>query len=168
MNDLLNDGQNSSAETKPEPAPKGDQKPIQSESKPKRGGRRPGAGRKPNLAKRLASALKPLTASEILAQVDVPAVFHDIFTKGSRSLKLQAVNALWDRAFGKPKQELGVSGAVTHVHRRDDLASMPKVVLEALVRAYDEVLTKHGLAAADISQEAEQNQPQIKPAESTE
>jgi hypothetical protein len=72
-------------------------------SKSKRGGKRPGAGRKPNLAKRLALVLKPMTATEILQQVDVPGVFRDIFKNGSRPLKLQAVNALWDRALGKPK-----------------------------------------------------------------
>jgi hypothetical protein len=69
-------------------------------SKSKRGGKRPDAGRKPNLVKFLASVLKPMTAAEILQQVDVSGVFSDIFKNGTKPLKLQAVNALWDRALG--------------------------------------------------------------------
>lgn len=85
-------------------------------SKSRRGGEPPGAGRKPNLAKRLASVLKPMTAAEIFRQVDVPGVFSDIFKNGSKPLKLQAVNALWDRASDKPKQDVSVSGALVHAH----------------------------------------------------
>ena len=51
--------------TTPEKLPQADS----SESKPKRGGRRPGAGRKPNLAKRLLSGVKPMTAAEALEGV---------------------------------------------------------------------------------------------------
>jgi hypothetical protein len=36
-----------------------------------REGRRPGAGRKPNIAKRLLGGLKPMTAAESLEGIDV-------------------------------------------------------------------------------------------------
>ena len=75
MNDLcMNEAQNSSAETKPETAPKSDQKPIQSESKPKRGGKRPGAGRKPNLAKRLLKGVTHATITDAVANIDIAMV----------------------------------------------------------------------------------------------
>ncbi len=141
--------------TMPKIAPQADS----DESKPKRGGKRPGAGRKPNLAKRLASVLKPMTAVEILQQVDVPGVFRDIFKNGSRPLKLQAVNALWDRALGKPKQDVSVSGGLLHTHTRDPfLASLPKEALEALSRSYDEVLAKYATPVLDVAQDGPQNQ----------
>jgi hypothetical protein len=123
------------------------------------GGKRPGAGRKPNLAKRLASVLKPMSAAEILQQVDVPGVFRDIFKNGSRPLKLQAVNALWDRALGKPKQDMSVSGGVLHVHTRDPrLTDLPKEAVEALARSYDEVLAKYSIPVLDIAQDGPHNQ----------
>jgi hypothetical protein len=134
-------------------------------SKSRRGGKRPGAGRKPNLARCLASVLKPMTASEILQQVDVPGVFSDIFKNGSRPLKLQAVNALWDRALGRPKQDVSVSGGIVHAHTRDPfLASLPKEALEALARSYDEVLAKYSTPVLDLAQDSPHNQIESKPA----
>ncbi len=132
---------------------------VESRKSKAHGGRRPGAGRKPNLAKRLASVLKPMTAAEILRQVDVPGVFSDIFKNGSRPLKLQAVNALWDRALGKPKQDVSVSGGLLHTHTRDPfLASLPKEALEALARSYDEVLAKYATPVLEVAPDGPHNQ----------
>ena len=132
------------------------------ESKPKRGGKRPGAGRKPNYAKRLLSGVKPVTAAEALEGVDVRAIVHDLLKNGSRPVKLQTLTVLWDRIFGKPKQEIGVSGGLLHAHTRDPrLAAMPKDALEALAKAYDEVLSKYPL---DAPQDGPQNQIESKPA----
>lgn len=133
-------------------------------SKSNRGGKRPGAGRKPNPAKRLASVLKPMTAAEILQQVDVPGVFSDIFKNGSRPLKLQAGSALWDRALGKPNQDVSVSGGLLHAHTRGPfLASLPKEALEALARSYDEVLAKYSTPVSDVAQDGPHNQIGSKP-----
>ncbi len=60
-------------------------------------------GQETQLGEAIGLVPKPMTATEILQQVDVPGVIRDIFKNGSRPLKLQAVNALWDRALGKPK-----------------------------------------------------------------
>jgi hypothetical protein len=118
------------------------------ESKPKRGGKRQGAGRKPNIARRLLSGVKPVTAAEALDGIDVQAIVHDLLKNGSRPVKLQTLTVLWDRIFGKPKQDVSVSGGLVHAHTRDPLlASLPKEALEALARSYDEVLAKHALAA---------------------
>jgi hypothetical protein len=114
------------------------------ESKRSRGGKRPGSGRKPNIAKRLLAGAKPATAAEALAGIDVRAVVHDLLKNGSRSVKLQTLTVLWDRIYGKPKQDVSVSGAMVHAHVRDPfLAALPKEALEELARSYDNVLTKY-------------------------
>jgi hypothetical protein len=129
------------------------------ESKSVRGGRRPGAGRKPNLAKRLLSGVKPVTAAEALAGIDVQAIVHDLLKNGSRPVKLQTLTVLWDRIFGKPKQDVSVSGGLVHAHTRDPfLASLPKEALEALSRSYDEVLAKYSTPVLDVAQDGPHNQ----------
>jgi hypothetical protein len=122
------------------------------ESKTKRGGKRPGAGRKPNLARRLLKGVKPATAAEALEGIDVKAIVHDLLKNGSKSVKLQTLTVLWDRIYGKPKQEIGVSGGLTHAHIRDPLLSvLPKEDLEALAEAYNSVLAKHRLPAVSTA-----------------
>jgi hypothetical protein len=45
--------------------------------------------------------------------------------------------------YGKPKQDVSVSGGIVHAHTRDPfLVSLPKESLEALARTYDEMLRK--------------------------
>jgi hypothetical protein len=123
-----------------------------------RGGKRPGSGRKPNIAKRLLAGAKPATAAEALAGIDVRAVVHDLLRNGSRSVKLQTLKVLWDRIYGKPKQDVSVSGAMVHAHVRDPfLATLPKEALEELARSYDNVLTKY------VPQDGPHNQIESKP-----
>jgi hypothetical protein len=65
-------------------------KPVQSDStliKKQHGGKRPGAGRKPDVIKRMIGRLKPATAMEVLSSVDVEKVIGEIFAKGSLTLK---------------------------------------------------------------------------------
>jgi hypothetical protein len=132
--------------------PQADSTPI----KKQHGGKRRGAGRKPNLSKRLAARLTPATAGEVLSEIDVMAIYRDIFKNGSRTLKAQCVKDLWDRHFGKPKQDVNVAGGIVHAHVRDPfLASLPKEALEALARTYDELLAKH---ARNASQDGPHNQ----------
>jgi hypothetical protein len=117
------------------------------QSKPaieRRGGKRPGAGRKPNLAKRVLAGVKAKTAADILAGIDSQALVDDLLKNGSKQIKWQVLTALWDRVYGKPKQDVSVSGGIVHAHTRDPfLASLPKEALEALARTYDELLAKH-------------------------
>jgi hypothetical protein len=129
------------------------------DSKGKRGGRRPGAGRKPNLAKRLLSGVKPLTAAEALEGIDVRVIVHDLLKNGSRPVKLQTLTVLWDRIYGKPKQEMSVSGGLLHAHTRDPrLTELSTEALEELARKYDEVLAKHALPTLDVASDGPQNQ----------
>ena len=130
--------------------------------KDKRGGKRPGAGRKPNYAKRLLSGVKPITAAEAIEGVNIKALVHDLLQNGSRQVKLQTLTVLWDRIYGKPKQDVAVSGAFVHAHARDPrLAALPQEALLELARAYDEVLVKH---LPNAAQDGLQNQIESLPA----
>jgi hypothetical protein len=82
----------------------------------KHGGKRPGAGRKPNLVKRLIGRLVPSSASQILDRVDVKGTIVEIMKKGSLALKQRTLADLTDRAWGRPAQAVSVSGAVVHAH----------------------------------------------------
>jgi hypothetical protein len=80
----------------------------------RRGGRRKGAGRKPNYLKKL--GLKPVTAASLLATVDeeklVVALLHD----KSADVRLRAWTTLREQAYGKPRQTVGLSGGVGVAH----------------------------------------------------
>ncbi len=84
--------------------------------KKQHGGKRPGAGRKPDLLKRMIGRLKPAGAGELLAAIDVEATIAEIMKKGSLSLKQRTLADLMDRAWGRPAQALSVSGSVVHAH----------------------------------------------------
>jgi hypothetical protein len=142
----------------PENAPHGES----IESKSKRGGKRAGAGRKPNLAKRLARQVTHATAGQILGSLDTEAMFRDIFKNGSRPLKLQAWIALNDRYFGKPKQDVGMSGSITHAHVWRPLANynLTDEELQTLAAVQKKMLPP----ASDASQNGHQNQIESKPA----
>lgn len=86
----------------------------------------------------------------------------DLLKNGSRQLKWQVLTASWERVYGKPKQDVSVSGGIVHAHTRDPfLASLPKEALEALARTYDELLAKH---VQNVDQDGSQNQIKSKPA----
>lgn len=71
-------------------------------------------------------------------------------------VRLQALNFLYDRMLGKPKQDVSVSGGLIHAHTRDPfLASLPKEALKQLARSYDEILAKY---IPNASQNGSQNQ----------
>ena len=87
----------------------------------------------------------------------------DPLKNGSRPVKLQTLTVLWDRIFGKPKQEIGVSGGLLHAHTRDPrLASLSKEALEELARAYDDIVAVPSVL--EVAQDAPQNQTESRPA----
>jgi hypothetical protein len=101
----------------------------------RRGGRRKGAGRKPNYLKRL--GLKPATAAQLLATVDeeklVTALLHD----KSADVRLRTWTTLREQVFGKPRQQIGLAGAmaVASVHQEvsdEDLDAHIKALTEQL------------------------------------
>jgi hypothetical protein len=151
---LQTDGENSSA-VEPEI-------PVQTESeqsKSRRGGKRPGAGRKPNLVKRLLKGVHQDTVAVAVRDIDVAGVISQLLKSRREVVRLQTLNFVFDRLLGKPKQELGVTGGMVHAHVRDPLlATLPRETLDALATAYDAIVTKHALPSPDAAQDGPQNQ----------
>jgi hypothetical protein len=61
------------------------------QSKRSHGGKRRGAGRKPNLAKCLLAGVRAKTAADILATIDTQALVNDLLKNASRLLKWQVL-----------------------------------------------------------------------------
>jgi hypothetical protein len=132
---------------------------VEQERKPPRGrgGKRPGAGRKPNYLKRL--GIKAITAAELLAHVDEPELWKGLLTHKSPDVRLRTLQYLTDRRDGKAKQAVEVSGGLLHAHtayRDPKLAALSQEELQAL----DALTRKLALPAPD----GPQNQIESKPA----
>jgi hypothetical protein len=135
------------------------------ESKRARGGKRRGAGRKPNLAKALLKGVSRTTILAAVENVDVGSIITGLLHSKREQTRLEALHFVFDRIIGKPKQDLTLSGGVVHAHTRDPfLASLPKEALEALSRSYDEVLAKYSMPVLDVVQDGPHNQIESKPA----
>lgn len=94
--------------------------------------------------------------------MNIKALVHDLLNNGSRQVKLQTLTVLWDRIYGKPKQDVAVSGAFVHAHARDPrLAALPQEALLELARAYDDILVKH---VPNVGHDGPQNQIESTPA----
>lgn len=83
-----------------------------------RGGKRPGAGRKPGKvgeAKRTVAEMARGYAN------DAMATLHKIAMKGeSEAARVSAANAILDRAYGKPTQAIEHSGAMNIIVAQED------------------------------------------------
>jgi hypothetical protein len=128
------------------------------EPKSKRGGKRPRAGRKPNLAKVLLRGVSRNTILAAVEDVDVGSIIIGLLRSKREQTRIEALHFIFDRVMGKPKQDLSVTGGVIHAHVRDPLlASLPKEALEALGRSYDDILAKYARPVLDVSQDGPQN-----------
>ncbi len=119
---------------------------VEAAQKSKRGGKRIGAGRKPNYLKRL--GIKAITAAEILAHVDEPELWQGLLTHKSPDVRLRTLQYLTDRRDGKPRQAVDVSGGILHAHttyRNPQLAALSPEELTAL----DALTKKLALPAPD-------------------
>jgi hypothetical protein len=139
------------------------------ESKPSRGGRRPGAGRKPNPVKIVLKGTSRTTLLQALENVDpqlVAAKITKLLQSKREIIWLQTLNFIYDRMLGKPKQDVSVSGAFITAEVRDPvLLGWPKEALAKLAGRYDvayrETVREFGL---EVAQDAHQNQIESKPA----
>jgi hypothetical protein len=135
------------------------------EPKSGRGGKRPGAGRKPNLVKVLLKGVSRNTILAAVENVDVGSIIIGLLRSKREQTPIEALHFIFDRVMGKPKQDLSVTGGVIHAHVRDPLlASLPKEAMEALARSYDDVLAKYAKPVLDVSQDGPPNQTESKPA----
>jgi hypothetical protein len=101
----------------------------------RRGGRRPGSGRKPKWAKKL--GIKPTSAAILLACVDEMELARSLLHDKSADVRLRTWITLREEVFGKPKQQIGLAGAmaVARVHQEvsdEDLDAQIKAVTEPL------------------------------------
>ena len=128
------------AVTKLEIEPQAESPPI----KKGPGGKRPGAGRKPNLSKILLKGVSRNTILAAVENVDVGSIIIGLLKSKREQVRLETLHFIFDRVIGKPQQDLSLTGGIVHAHTRDPLlASLPKEALDALLHAYDEVLSKH-------------------------
>ena len=130
---------------------------LQQNGMPKaRGGKRPGAGRKPNYLKRL--GIKAITAAEILAHHDEPELWKGLLTHKSPDVRLRTLQYLTDRRDGKAKQAVEVSGGLLHAHtayRDPKLAALSQEELISL----DALTKKLALPSPDASQNQIESKP---------
>jgi len=132
------------------------------ESKAKRGGRRPGAGRKPNLAKRLLKGFSRAAIAEAVADVDVGAVVTSLLKSKREKTKLETLIFLRDTMIGRPAQNVSLSGGVLHAHTIwRPLAALSDEEVQ-LLDAITKKLTAP--AVSNTSQDGPQNQIESKPA----
>jgi hypothetical protein len=111
-----------------------------------RGGKRPGAGRKPDYLKRL--GIKAITAAEILAHHNEPELWQGLLNNKSADIRLRTLQYLTDRRDGKAKQAVDVSGGLLHAHtayRDPRLAALSEEELQRL----DSITKKLALPASD-------------------
>jgi hypothetical protein len=140
---------------------------VPSQHKNLRGGKRPGAGRKPNYLKRL--GIKAITAAEILAHHDEPELWKGLLTHKSPDVRLRTLQYLTDRRDGKAKQAIEVKGGLVHAHTayRDPklaaLSSEELLALDALTRKlalpapntlYNQIESNSAIEASDVDSEA--------------
>ena len=128
------------------------------ESKSKRGGKRPGAGRKSNPTKLLRGVSRETLAAGV-ANIDIAAVLAGLLRSKREIIRLQTLNFVYDRMLGKPKQDVSVSGGLLHAHtayRDPKLAALSPEELANL-----DALTRKLALPAPVTP---QNQIESKPA----
>ena len=151
------------AETQSQPIPALETAVIgeSGQSKSKRGGRRPGAGRKPNLAKRLLKGFSRGAIAEAMANVDVGAVVTSLLKSKREKTRLETLIFVRDTMIGRPAQNVSLSGGLVHAHT----AWRPLATLsDEEVQMLDAITRKLVAPVADASPDGPQNQTQSKPA----
>jgi len=84
--------------------------------KPGRGGKRPGAGRKPNLAKRLLKGFSRDAIAVAMTDIDVGAVITSLLKSKRERTKLETLIFVRDTLVGRPAQAVTLSGGLVHAH----------------------------------------------------
>src|SRR5260370_32062815 len=75
------------------------------QSKPKRGGKRAGAGRKQNLAKRLLKGFSRAALTEAAGTIDCGAVLVGLLKSKKEKTRLEALIFLRDTVIGRPAHD---------------------------------------------------------------
>jgi hypothetical protein len=147
------------AVTKPEISPQA----YSGESKPKqRGGKRPGAGRKPNLAKQLLKGLTRDAIALAVQDIDIGAVITSLLKSKRERTKLETLVFLRDTLHGRPAENVQLSSSMVHAHT----VWRPLADLTDDEMAFLDKVTKKlsAPAASEASPDGPQNQIESKPA----
>jgi hypothetical protein len=79
-----------------------------------RSGKRPGAGRKPNLAKRLLKGFSKETIAEAMQEIDCIQTIKGLLKSRSERIRLETLIFMWDRVYGRPvQQQVSVNAELT-------------------------------------------------------
>jgi len=133
------------------------------ESKSKRGGKRPGAGRKPNLAKMLLKGFSREAIAEGAASVDVGAIIAKLLKSKREKTVLETLAFVRDTTMSRPAQNVSLSGGLVHAHTAwRPLASLSDEQFEQLGAIMKTLGTP--TAVSNTSQDAPHNQIESKPA----
>ncbi len=127
---------------------------------PKRGGKRPGAGRKPNLAKMLLKGFSREAIAEGAARVDVGAIIARLLKSKREKTVLETLAFVRDTTMGRPAQNVSLSGGLVHAHTAwRPLASLNDDEVEML----DKLTRKLSQPVLDASPNGPHNQSNSKP-----
>jgi hypothetical protein len=130
------------------------------ESKRSRGGKRPGAGRKPNLAKRLLKGFTRDTIALAVEDLDVKTVIIGLLKSKSDRTRLETLAFLRYTLHGRPGQSVSISGGLIHAHTNwRPLAELSDEELQQL-----DTINKKLIAPVNASQDGPHNQIESKPA----
>ena len=142
----------------PEIAPQGDQ--VESRPAKQHGGKRPGAGRKPNLAKRLLKGFSKEAIAEAVSNIDCGAVLVGLLKSKRELTRLEALIFIRDLLVGRPAQNVQIAGSMLHGHIWRPLAHLSDEEMAML----DKLTKKLSAPFSNASPDAPQNQIESKPA----
>jgi hypothetical protein len=133
------------------------------ESKPGRGGKRPGAGRKPNLANRLLKGFTRDAIALAVEDLDVKTVIIGLLKSKSDRTRLETLAFLRDTLHGRPAQSVSFSGGLIHAHTNwrplENLTDEEFLLLDSITKKLNP-----SADLSDASQDGSQNQIESKPA----
>ena len=130
----------------------------------KRGGKRAGAGRPPNIAKRLLKGFSREALTEAASTIDCGAVLVGLLRSKKERTRMEALVFLRDTIIGRPAQDVRHSGGVLHAHT--GWAPLAFGALSEEEAQQLDAITKKLTAppVSNASQNARQNQIESKPA----
>lgn len=77
-----------------------------------KGGKRPGAGRKPSTIKGIAKKLPRESAELLLSEINANSKWVSLANSADERIQLETLKYLTDRAYGKPPQAIEASAVV--------------------------------------------------------
>jgi hypothetical protein len=82
-----------------------------------KGGRRPGAGRKPSTIKGIAKKLPRESAELLLAEINANSKWVVLANSKDERISLETLKYLTDRAYGKARQSIDATASLVPIRR---------------------------------------------------